>query len=170
MTMSPPLPPSPSSATSTHVSSKPWSAERPESLLVCCSDGRYHTHLEEFAQQRVSERPDVFAIPGGPAAIDAWASSFDHARVFAESFELLFVSHDLRSIWLVAHEGCSYYRRKHPGLGAAALNRKQFDDLRRARDWIHERRPALDVHLIHARVDGARVLFDEVGSEPPRSS
>jgi hypothetical protein len=145
-----------------HVSTKPWQDERPETLVVCCSDGRYHPHLEEFAQKRVSERPDMIAIPGGPATIDAWSSSFDHARVFDESLQLLLASHDLKELWLVAHQGCSYYRHKHPGLDAARVQDRQVADLRRARELVRERRPQLAVHLIYARVDGARVLFDEV--------
>jgi hypothetical protein len=144
------------------ASSRPWSPARPQSLVVCCSDGRYHPHLEEFTLARVSERPDVIALPGGPAAVDSWASSFDHRRIFAEAFALLSRSHDLRSVWLVAHEGCSYYRTKHPGSDAEALRRRQFTDLRRARELILERSPAADVRLIHARVDGGRVLFEEV--------
>ena len=145
-----------------YASTQSWSTERPQTLLVCCSDGRYHPHLEEFALKRVSERPDLIALPGGPAAVDAWTSSFDHARVFAESFDLLLASHDLQSIWLVAHEGCSYYRRKHPGLDAAGLTRRQRDDLVKARALLRERRPALAVHLVYARVSGGRVLFDEL--------
>lgn len=145
-----------------YMSTRPWSTERPQTLLVCCSDGRYHPHLEEFALKRVSERPDVFALPGGPAAVDAWTSSFDHARVFSESFDLLEASHDLQSIWLVAHEGCSYYRRKHPGLDAAALTRRQREDLVKARVLLRERRPGLAVHLVYARVAAGRVHFDEL--------
>lgn len=45
----------------TYASAKPWSTERPQTLLVCCSDGRYHPHLEEFALKRVSERPGLDA-------------------------------------------------------------------------------------------------------------
>src|SRR5262245_15443092 len=154
--------PAPAVAPTTCVSSRTWTDERPETLLVCCSDGRYHPHLEEFALQRVSERPDLIALPGGPAAIDAWASSFDHARVFSESFELLCASHDLRSIWLVAHAGCSYYRRKYPGLDAAGLTNRQHDDLEKARALLLERCPGLAVRRVYARVAGGRVLFDEL--------
>jgi hypothetical protein len=146
----------------TYISSKSWSADRPQSLVVCCSDGRYHPHLEEFMVARVSERPDLLALPGGPAAIDAWASSFDHARVFEESLELLLSSHDLHGLWLVAHEGCSYYRKKHPGVEGGRLRERQLDDLRRARSLLHERRPGLAVHLIYAHIDGTSVLFQEL--------
>jgi hypothetical protein len=145
-----------------YVSTRPWSAERPETLVICCSDGRYHAHLEEFANHRVSERPDMFALPGGPAAIDPWASSFDHARVFSESLELLAASHDLHAVWLVAHEGCSYYKRKHAALDGEGLRRRQLDDLKRAREILRERRSGLAVHLIYTHVSGDRVEFEEI--------
>src|SRR5262249_1640957 len=157
-----PMANAPALATTAYASTRAWSGERPETLLVCCSDGRYHPHLEEFALQRVSERPDLIALPGGPAAIDAWASSFDHARVFFESSDLLCASHDLHSIWLVAHAGCSYYRRRHPGLDAAALERRQRDDLEKARALLLERRPGIAVRRVYARVADGRVLFDEL--------
>ncbi len=50
-----------------HVSSQTWNPERPETLMICCSDGRYHQHFEDFVPGRVSERPDFIALPGGPA-------------------------------------------------------------------------------------------------------
>ncbi len=151
-----------------HVSPQPWSDERPETLVICCSDGRYHPHLEDFARKRVSERPDMIAPPGGPAAVDPWASSFDHGRVLEESLDLLVVSHGLRALWLVAHQGCSYYRHKHPTLKSEQLVERQHADLRRARTLLHERRSALAVHLSWARVDGTRVLFDELDADGAR--
>ena len=147
-----------------YTSPRPWNDVRPRSLVICCSDGRYRPHLEEFVNSLVSERPDVIALPGGPAIADPWSSSFDHARVFDESFGLLCASHDLRSIWLVAHAGCSYYRHKHPGLDAPALEKRQHDDLAKARALLLERRPGIAVRRVFARVADGRVVFDELDS------
>jgi hypothetical protein len=143
-----------------YTSPRPWNDIRPHTLVVCCSDGRYRPHLEEFVNSLVCERPDVIALPGGPANADGWSSSFDHARVFDESLGLLLASHDLQEVWLVAHEGCSYYRHKHPSLDPAQLMQRKIDDLRRAREHVLERRPSLVVHRIHLRVEEGRVLFD----------
>jgi hypothetical protein len=144
------------------VSSQRWLDERPQRLVICCSDGRYRPHIEDFLNERVAQRPDVIALPGGPAGLDAWSSSFDHARVMEESLELLFSSHDLRELWLVAHEGCSYYKKKHPSLAAAELQARQLADLRRAREQLRERRPAAAVRLVYSRVDQGHVKFDEI--------
>jgi hypothetical protein len=65
-----------------------WSEDRPETLVVCCSDGRVHAQITEYVRHAVSERPDLFAVPGGPACIDPWTSSFDEARVFEQSMRL----------------------------------------------------------------------------------
>ena len=149
-----------------YVTRAPFDPERPETLVVCCSDGRYHGPIEEFVRAQVSERPDLFAVPGGPATIDAWASSFDHARVFDSSLELLFQSHDLQSAWLIAHQGCAFYRHKHGQLADDATRARQFTDLRRARTLLLERRPKLDVHLVFAKVADGRVTFAELDAEP----
>lgn len=148
-----------------YVTRAAFDPERPETLVVCCSDGRYHGPIEEFVRAQVSERPDLFAVPGGPAVIDAWASSFDHARVFESSFELLFTSHDLHSAWLIAHEGCGFYRHRHGALADEAIRARQWTDLRRARAMLLERRPKLEVHLIYARIADGRVIFAELEEE-----
>ncbi len=144
----------------------PWSSERPETLVVCCSDGRFHLHVEEFVRSRVSERPDLFVVPGGPAAVDPWASSFDHARVFEEALRLFASAHDIRSIWLIAHERCAFYVKKYGQRSEDELRRRQIDDLRRARErivnaWPHE------VLLIYAHVEGGLVNFQEVDVPAP---
>lgn len=148
-----------------YVTRAAFDPERPETLVVCCSDGRYHGPIEEFVRAQVSERPDLFAVPGGPATIDAWASSFDHARVFESSLELLFVSHPLRSAWLIAHQGCAFYRHRHGSLSDEAIRARQGTDLERARTLLLERRPKLEVHLVYARLADGRVTFSELDSE-----
>jgi hypothetical protein len=150
-----------------YISAHPWSSERPETLVVCCSDGRFHLHIEEFVRDRVSEKPDLFVVPGGPASVDPWASSFDHARVFEEALRLFASAHEIRSIWLIAHEGCAFYVKKHGQIGEEELHRRQIEDLRRARerilkDWRHE------VLLIYARIESGKVHFQEVDALAPR--
>jgi len=145
-----------------YVTRADFDPRRPETIVVCCSDGRYRTSIAEFLSSRVSELPDIYAVPGGPAHIDAWASSFDHARVFESSLELLMASHDLRSAWLIAHEGCAFYRHRHGALASEAIRARQVTDLRRARVLLLERHPKLAVHLVYARLTGGKVTFAEL--------
>ena len=137
-----------------------WTAERPHALVVCCSDGRWHAQMMEFIAQQVSARADLYAVPGGPAVLDGWNSSFDEARAFGEAMRLLAKYHDLTSIWLIAHEGCAFYLEKHPHFDPKALRRRQTEDLARAREVLLERLPKIDVRLVFAALRGSTVVFE----------
>jgi len=109
----------------------PWIPDRPQTLVVCCSDGRWHAQMSEFVRSEVSDRADLYAVPGGPAVLDAWNSSFDEARVFQQSMRLFAEYHEISGIWLIAHEGCAWYKLKHPHLETQAILDRQTADLRR---------------------------------------
>lgn len=136
-----------------------WSPERPETLVVCCSDGRWHAHVEEFVHHEVSERADLFAVPGGPACIDPWTSNFDEARVFEAAMRLFTTFHETRAVWLIAHEGCAYYKSKHPHMDDRALRKKQEEDLQRAREILIAKHPEIRVRRVYAARNGRDVVF-----------
>lgn len=148
------------------VSRVTWSPERPRVLVVCCSDGRFHAPIVDFVEHEVSDRADLLALPGGPAVVDPWNSSFDESRVFHASLALFEAHHDLHEAWLIAHEGCSYYRLRHPTATPAELEARQVADLRRASQMLRERASKLDVRLVFVRVSGDRVTFTTVTDEP----
>lgn len=147
------------------VSNVPWSAERPRVLVVCCSDGRFHAPITDFVDHEVSDRADLVALPGGPAVVDPWNSSFDEARVFSSSLALFEAHHELCEAWLIAHEGCSYYRLRHPTATSVELESRQIADLRRASHLLRERASKLDVRLVFVRVVAGRVTFTTVADE-----
>ena len=137
----------------------PWSAERPQTLVVCCSDGRWHAHVEEFVAHEVSDRADMYAVPGGPATVDPWNSNFDEARVFEQAMNVFVRHHDLHEVWLIAHEGCAYYRARHPHFSDAELRKKQLEDLQRASNLLVERYPSLVTRRVFAGLQENRVIF-----------
>jgi len=144
-----------------------WSSERPETLVVCCSDGRWHAPIMEFVEHEVSKRADMYAVPGGPAAFDPWNSSFDEARVLEQALRMFEEHHDLRTAWLIQHEGCAYYRIKHPHLEPAQVEARQVEDLHRAAEILRARRSHLAVRLILATLQGDHVVFATLA---PRSA
>ena len=149
------------------VSRVPWDPDRPKVLVVCCSDGRFHGPIVDFVDHEVSDRADLLALPGGPAVVDPWNSSFDEARVFGAALALFEAHHDLHEAWLIAHERCSYYRVRHPAATPAELAARQRADLRRAAALLRARASRLDVRLVWAAVDDSRVVFTTVPDEPP---
>ena len=142
------------------VAKTPWSAERPDTLVVCCSDGRWHAPIIEFVHSEACQRADLYAVPGGPAVLDGWNSTFDEARAFGEGMRLFSKYHDLEHVWLIAHEGCAFYLEKHAHLDAEAIRRRQIEDLARARALLLERHSQFDVRLIYASRKEDTVRFE----------
>jgi Putative carbonic anhydrase len=143
-----------------------WSPARPQTLVVCCSDGRWHAPIEEYVDHHVSEHADLYCVPGGPAAFDPWNSSFDEARVLDQAMRMFLEYHDLRGIWLMQHQGCAYYRMKHGAQDEAKIKERQIVDLRRAHELIVERLPHMRVKLVYVEHEGDKVVFTTVDPQP----
>ncbi len=112
----------------------------------------------EFVQREVSERPDIYAVPGGPVVADAFSSSLGEARTFQDAMQVLAKYHDLSSIWLIAHEGCAYYRGRYPTLDRDAVRGRQMEDLRRAKPALAVQ-TGWAVRLVYAALEADRVVF-----------
>lgn len=147
-----------------------WSPERPETLVVCCSDGRWHAPIFEYVDHEVSDRADLYAVPGGPAAFDPWSSSFEEARVLYRAFHLFEEHHDLHAVWLIQHSGCAYYRVKYPGQCEAEVVERQIRDLHRAAQCIRVRNSKLEIRAIMATLVGEQALFTPISLESKSSA
>ncbi|HUY91751.1 MAG TPA: hypothetical protein VMV10_23615 [Pirellulales bacterium] len=143
----------------TYLAAEPFSAQRPDTLVVYCSDGRWHEQIEEFVRAQCSERADVYAAPGGPAGFSLWGSTLGEAKVCEQAIRFLREHHQLESAWLIAHEGCAYYRTKYGPLEAGYIRRRQFEDLDRARDAILRWYPNLVVRKVYAFLKADCVAF-----------
>ncbi|HVW39173.1 MAG TPA: hypothetical protein VHB99_17780, partial [Pirellulales bacterium] len=102
---------------------------------------------------------DVYAVPGGPAGFNLWGSTLGEAKASEQAIRFLREHHQLESAWLIAHEGCAYYRTKYGPLEAKYIRQRQLDDLDRARDAIHRWFPDLVVRNVYAFLDAGRVAF-----------
>jgi hypothetical protein len=144
------------------VAGTPFSAERPDTLVVYCSDGRWHAQIEEFVRAQCSQRADVYAVPGGPAGFNLWRATLNEAKVAEQAMRFLREHHELESAWLIAHEGCAYYRTKYGPLAPQFIRQRQLDDLDRARDTILGWYPGLIVRKVYAFLDSDRVAFAQL--------
>ena len=140
-----------------------FSPERPSTLVVCCSDGRWHAQIEEFVEHEVDERADLLALPGGAAVVDPWNSSFDEARVFESAMRVFVEHHDLRAVWLISHHDCAYYKLRHPELDERGRLARQRADLLRAAALLRERHVHLAARCMHATLHEGAVVFVPVG-------
>lgn len=142
----------------------PWQTERPETLVVCCSDGRWHAQIEEFVQHQVSMRADMYVIPGGPAGLSLWSSSFEESRGIEKAFHFLAKHHDLRSVWLIGHENCAYYLTRYSATrDEKFILRRQLEDLERARTTISKWQSDLVITKVFASLANGQVVFSVIG-------
>lgn len=140
----------------------PFNAERPDTLVVYCSDGRWRAQIEEFVCAQCSEQADIYAVPGGPAGFNLWGSSHDEAKVSEQAVRFLREHHELQTAWLIAHEGCAYYSSKYGPLEAKYIRQRQLEDLDRARSALLRWHPELEVNTVFAFLDAGRVAFAQL--------
>jgi hypothetical protein len=152
------------------VARSKWSPARPETLVVCCSDGRWHAPILEFVRHAVSDRADLYAVPGGPAAFDPWNSSFEEARVLDQALRMFAEFHALHSVWLIQHQDCAYYRMKHPHIEQQVVEARQRADMRRAADILRVRYPHLGVRAIQASLKDEHAVFTPIDLSGTRSA
>jgi hypothetical protein len=151
------------------VADESWVQDRPETLVVCCSDGRWHAQVEQFIRTAISRRADMYAVPGGPACLNPRHDSA-LAQTTAESLRFLVREHQVESIWLIAHENYAFYSSRCGALSRAYADCCQREDMNRAAGQLHEWFPEVAIRQVYASLDGARVAFawmdDEWGSAP----
>ncbi len=118
----------------------PWSAERPHTLVIACSDGRFQEQLDDYLHGDLGIRSyDRLYLPGGPGALTA--SDLDFSRADRQRWECDFLlkAHEIERVILVFHSGaadgpdeamCADYRRRFPTLTTAQLRAQQETDAR----------------------------------------
>jgi hypothetical protein len=141
------------------IAPTPWSAGRPEALVICCSDGRWHRQIQEFVRSQVSDRADLMVLPGGPATLNRWTSSGEEARVAEQALAFLCKHHQLSSAWLIAHQECAYYSTKYGPLDQAYQLRRQMEDLDKGAEVLRRLQPNLAIHLVFASREDGKVIF-----------
>lgn len=143
----------------------PYDHSHPDTLALYCSDGRFTRAVEELAGHLGHPRVDVMCLPGGPGLLDSWtSSSVLETHLVADAASFLVVGHHIRTVLLVAHEGCGFYARRYPDLQPDARRATQEADLARAAALVRSRHPEADVRTFYAAVRGipAAVEFDPV--------
>jgi hypothetical protein len=144
-------------------SARLWSAQRPETLVVACSDGRLQGTIDHFLQTELGVQDyDRLFVPGGSGGLVAGGCEFlraDHARR-----ELLFLlkAHRTREVILMAHAAtddgppeavCAHYRRLMPMDPVARIREQQAADIR-------ELLASMQTDLVNIRVRAFRAEVD----------
>lgn len=143
-----------------YVSPTPYRAERIYAAAMYCSDGRIGDQVDEFLHHGAGfPRYDRLVCPGGPVALSGRLLALWDARGVEEQVRFLVEVHDIRTIVLVAHEGCAYYAHRL-GLPTDRIEREQRADLAAATAAVAKLAPGVDVHRYFARLSGTAIRFE----------
>ena len=145
-----------------YISPTPYSAERIYAAAVYCSDGRIGDQIDEFLHLGLGlPRYDRLACPGGPVALSGRLAALWDARGVEEQIRFLVQVHDIRTVVLVAHQGCAYYAQRLR-LGVDHIEPAQREDLQKATEAVLKLAPGVVVKRYLARISGTSVGFEAV--------
>ena len=130
-----------------YESSTAWDGSRPDTLIVCCSDGRWSAAIQEFALRHLGTHghADIVSVPGGIeplTLVDLVPKDFNFLR---RRLDALVTGHGTQRIVAIAHEDCSWYRRHKIGPVTVDLRGRQVADLARAAARLRDLFPTVAV-------------------------
>ena len=148
------------------ITTSKFNAEHPPALALYCSDGRYTRPVEELLHHLGHERLDTLTLPGGPGLLSITSAGFVELDATKRGASFLIAGHGIRDVFLIAHEGCGYYRARYQAKDRAAIATIQREDLRAAAGTLAAAHAKLATHLYYARPHAGHVTFDHVARTP----
>jgi hypothetical protein len=150
-----------------YESGLPWSAERPDTVIITCVDGRWYRHFQEFARVYLKAGPhtDFMAVPGGIEPMTLFDLVPKDFNFFRRRVEALVEAHGTRRIVAIAHQDCAWYRSREIGPFTIDLRDRQIADLRRAASRLREMFDDATVETYFARLSVGtpeKVVFEAV--------
>ena len=139
-----------------------YEATHPSALAMYCSDGRFTNAVEELLQSIGYDRLDTLTMPGGPGLLGHLTASALETQVAINAASFLIKGHSIRDVYLLAHAGCGYYRKKRTKDSPEQIRACQLDDLKSAGRSLREVKPDLGVHLYYAQPHDGVITFESV--------
>lgn len=131
-----------------------WTADRPHTLVVACSDGRLQEQTDGFLHGDLGLAGfDRFYVPGGGGALASSGRDFLRAQQLRKECSYLIELHEISRVILLFHGPgesgppdavCADYRRKLQWATPVLIHERQKMDgielIERSREWAHEAR------------------------------
>jgi hypothetical protein len=170
--------PAPEPGADGFVSDIPWQDDRPDCLVVCCSDHRFEAQTRDMVRHLNFSRPHVLQIPSGAALTLPLASAFNFlSKALDKIIERVVEMKQIREVILVGHQDCGAYKTERVPLIDTMVKRltgKSVLDLQREHLGQAARRIKTGIRDVNVRTffadvvgDGAerRVRFVEIPSK-----
>jgi len=144
------------------VTSQQWSVDRPDVMVVACSDGRLQFSIDHFlnAQLNVKHYDRMF-MPGGSGALVAGGCEFLRAEHYRRDLYFLLEAHGTDDLILLAHGAaddgppeatCAHYRRLMPYASLEEIRTQQVVDIREFLKSAHTQLSKVRVRAFRAEV------------------
>ena len=150
-----------------YVSEIPWQDDRPDCLIVCCSDHRFERQTRDLARHLNFKQPHVLQIPSGAVLSLPLAAAFNFLSKAADKIiERVVEMKHVQEVVLVGHHDCGAYKAERNPLVNDVVRRltgKTVHDLQRQ----HLAQAARRIHLGRRGVQ-VRAFFADVEGDPPR--
>jgi hypothetical protein len=126
-------------------------------LMIGCSDGRVAARQTALLTEVGHPGANRLIVPGGPLPLTRPGSE---RRVALGCIREIIEAHDVRTIYLVAHQECAAYERALGGLGFDQQELLERD-LRRVKTLLETTFPGVDVrsYVIPWREDGEGAAY-----------
>jgi carbonic anhydrase len=126
-------------------------------LLIGCSDGRVSARQNALLADVGDPDANRLIVPGGPLLLTRPGSE---RRVVLGCIREVVEVHDVRTIYLVAHQECTAYERALGGLGFDQQELLERD-LRRVKTLLETNFPGVDIrcYVIPWREDGGGAAY-----------
>ena len=160
----------------TYISHATWSAERPHTLVVACSDGRLQRNIDDFLRHELGiENYDRVYVPGGPGALATSGGESSRTHTLRSEMEFLLRAHAIEHLILLFHGGapdgpdiatCADYSRKFAACTPAKIRELQNMDaaelLQHVSGWPRNLR--ISIYRAEVTAEGW-VQFVDLGSD-----
>ena len=124
--------------------------DHPDTLALHCSDGRFTKAVHALLTNE-HPRYDIMAMPGGPALLSQSGGSLVEVEATRGGASFLIRGHKIQHVFLIAHAGCGFYKRKYPGQSPSWVQERQVQDLQVASAWIRRTHPTVAFYLYMAK-------------------
>ncbi len=121
-----------------------------DTMVLHCSDGRFTNAVQGLLTANGCPNYDIMALAGGPALLDMTNASMVEVEAMRGSTSFLVKGHGIKKVYLVAHEGCGFYKRRYGGQSNAWLRDRQVRDLQVAAAWFKKTHPKVEALLYMA--------------------
>jgi hypothetical protein len=127
-----------------------------------CSDGRFTQHIEALMHSIGIPKYDILSMPGGPALLDMSSATILEAEAARTGMSFLVRSHSIEQVYLIAHIGCGFYRKRYAGQPASVIETKQVRDLQTAAAWLRKAHPTVKTFIYFAVPNADEVRFKRI--------